>query len=170
MPDETPKNLIDIRAAHGVFPLTQMLETGLWSALSAEPPDLGRRCRGVRPVGDEGPEGDGGHRPRGGHPQPRPRTNTYRLQWENLKVPQEQARPQGKKARSPFVMPKTHKVPEVPLAEEEDGPGKLPWSKVEADSGLGSSDVRACHRRRPSRCWVEQVHRAGGSPPPPPPR
>jgi hypothetical protein len=35
MPDETPKNLLDIHAAHGVFPLTQMVETGLWKALSA---------------------------------------------------------------------------------------------------------------------------------------
>jgi len=34
MPDKTPKNLLDIHAAHGVFPLTQMVETGLWRALS----------------------------------------------------------------------------------------------------------------------------------------
>lgn len=36
-PDETPKNLLDIQAAYGVFPLTlsQLLEAGLWKALSA---------------------------------------------------------------------------------------------------------------------------------------
>ena len=80
---------------------------------------------------------------------PGPRTNTYRLQWENLKVPQEQARPQGKKARSPFVMPKMHKVPEVPLAEEEHGPGKLPWSK------MPSRSLARCRRRGPRRVATE---------------
>jgi hypothetical protein len=35
MPDEKHENLLDIHAARDVFPLSQMVETGLWRALSA---------------------------------------------------------------------------------------------------------------------------------------
>jgi len=149
MPDETPKKLLDIHAAHGVFPLTQMVEAGLWSALSANakavlgplwnfhrqypdacrpsrqtlaaaagvsPPSVTKALKELETIGIVTVI-----------LEPGPRTNTYRLQWANLKVPNKNTSKDAP-SRSPFVMPTNTMTPEVEY--NEDGTGKLLWSKT----------------------------------------
>jgi len=167
MPDDLNDhgpNLIDLNPGHGTFPLPELLEHGLWSAMSANAkavlgvlwnyhrkfPDACRPSRKTlaAEAGVCGPSVTKALKQLEAIGivtvivDPGPRTNTYRLQWRNLKVPT--AKMTTKTDRSPFKMPTTDMVPEV--SYNEDGTGKLLWSKMPTKGYLMADG-----------CWVRSA-------------
>jgi len=162
MPNET---VIDLNPACGVFPLTQLLKSGLWTAMSVNTkavfpvlwdyhrrfPDACRpsRLRLATEAGISEPSVTKALKELESIgivtviPTPGPRTNTYRLKWQNLQVPE--AKPSKQAEKSPYKLPSNPKLPEA-VKYNEDGTGKLVWRRGNAQ-GYKLADG----------CWVRSA-------------
>jgi|GEM_PF-3803416 len=161
---ETKLKTIDLHPAHGVFPLTGLLESGLWAGMSANAkatfgvlwdyhrkyPDACRPSRGrlAAEAGISQPSVTKALKELQAiglvtvlH-DPGPRTNTYKLNWLALRVPEQKP---SKNSKSPFKLPSNPKLPHE-VSYDEEGNGTLVWSKGTTKG-----------YKLPDGCWVRSA-------------